>query len=285
MTTSPEGEPQNSIPIGRFRSVLNNLREKVHFIRGTNVEKHHDKFEGKYGLYTETGEPIFESPTLSQIQRIAGDPRIEYFPFQIPDGEVTRVVNDLGGVAILNDPKVLREGLVTLPLEDNRLLLLREGRGGTEKLFMRYIIDFLVLHMKKELGEKFLVGLRGTCCSVDGSINAGGLQVMDIKDVVQKGNERSHNEAPMTGFGDESNELHYRTQQYLVWSAQHLRRDLSEYPEQAAKIFPVLLVYDKSKMNMQEGGAYLKVTLPDSEEEASQAIIKAYVLDFPGQGY
>lgn len=297
MALVPEGAPTNIQESSthdqrlsfaqRMRSSLSILLGKVGYTQRGQDKEQPTGFEGKYGLYTESGQPILEAPNPRQIEGLSKNPRIEYFPFQIPKEEETVIIgSEVGVVFIPNQSKVLGNNLVTLPLDEETLKEVRKMRGGIEKFFAEYVTNFLVSHMKDQFGDNFLVGLRGTTCSIDGTIDIENFHVMDIEEVLMKGNERvEHREAPMTGFGNDSEEIHYRTHQYLVSSAQSLRERLADHPDQATKVFPVLLVYDHRQMKFEEKGVYGKRSLPDEPEQAAKAIIKAYVLDYPSVGY
>jgi len=138
----------------------------------------------------------------------------------------------------------------------------------------------LAAQVMKEFPNEEALLARGIAASLNGAVTDGNaLLVRDIRHVLHVGNEIKSPGTLMASVGiDEENMpfMHHRINQYLISGQWGLRRKLPS--ESAKNIFPVLLVYDKSKV--QAGGGYY-YALPDDEASREACILKAYILPRP----
>src|SRR3989344_1343501 len=127
--------------------------------------------------------------------------------------------------------------------------------------------------------EKFLLG-RGIAASINGPIYDGkNFLVRDIRHVMRLGDEQGEDSTLLAGIGRGSENvpnLHHRINQFLISGQRNLRGRVT--PEAARTIFPVLLIYDKSKVKPMGGYAY---ALPNDPSERETCILKAYVVPRP----
>lgn len=142
--------------------------------------------------------------------------------------------------------------------------------------------------LAKKLAEKYKdrkIAFRGIMCSINGTVYSEGILVRDIREVSQLGDEQARDTTLVAGFtSDQKIEhgkipedltLHYRVNQYLSYS-NFFGMDLRD-PGAADKLFPVLLVYDSTKL-VKSGDNMYSYNLPNDPIEKGAIILGAIVL-------
>jgi len=227
------------------------------------------------GLFTESGSRLFYSPPQEAIAALqAVDPRIEYFRFHLPSPEQGQYEIPKDTFAMIPDADLAHFEYF------NRL-------GARGNLFAhRLVIPPLTAHLRERFGDLDVIGLRGTACIVDmsGRIllpNSDALFKSPVE-ILREGVENGGTYAPMTGFMPRDEglmaEINHRTVQWVIEHPQQLRKEMKDagYAENdIANVFPLLLVYDRSKF--PEGST----TLPNDPEERKKCILAAFILDYP----
>lgn len=215
------------------------------------------KEKKEYGLFTESGNPILESPTPRQIDNLKSESRIEYFHYRIPG----KIIDMSAEERIHDSPIIPKDPYVTpsmikekeqdfyeeiLPVLESFNIPHQDLGGFIHK---QLVTNFLGEQIIKEfLNSKInMVGIRGIAASIDGDVETSEGIVEDIKTIVKSGSERGKDKTLITSL-EKGREIHYRTLQWLVQSPQEIRKLLIQRPEDAHKIFPAILVYDLSKM-------------------------------------
>lgn len=195
-----------------------------------------------YGLFSDSGRLILESPLPDFIKPLLDVPKIEYFPFALDDKELT-------DKDIEQAEQSFRNGIGALMLHI----------GSLERLFDK---------VKEDFSSKGEVGIRGATCSIDGKITSGDLRILDIRDVVVAGSEQGK-EKPLVNVVDPNLDymMYHRSWQWLIQSSQEIRKKLSDRPADAKKVFPILIVYNMDRYRVQQS--------------ARGAVEKVYVLDYP----
>lgn len=209
--------------------------------------------EEKRGLFSSSGKLLLESPNPHLIKALTDDPRIEYFPYQIPESVKPH-----------------------LPIDNETADYFLKNE---ESMFADFVGNFLASHIKETFKGNLPVSVRGIACSINGGFYSDGMLIRDIRQVMELGDEQERDSTLITGIGENTEKLHYRSNQYLVSGVESLVTVIKN-PENRAKIFPVLLVYDKTKLSNVRG---YSADLPKNQQERAGAILKAYILDKPSQ--
>lgn len=218
--------------------------------------------ERKFGIFTDSRVPIIEAPTPEQIARLKENPKIEYFPTRVPE-----------------------DWIKNMPLTDADMESIRMPGMPTDFVYNELVLNRLEKYVANIYKDRFPIGIRGTVASIEGPIINGQIRINDIQQMLAEGSDRGGDETNIaimdkTKFEDPwmDPQIHYRTKQWIAQSSQEMRKALEADPEARKKIFPVLFVYDLSKL---KPGTHYGGKLPDSQEERAEAIIKAYVTDYP----
>jgi hypothetical protein len=268
-----------------------------------------DAKHDKTGVYTTTGKPIIERPPQETLARLRRDPRIGYMPFILDksDREPERPYY----------PKPLN------PLSEARAKQLLEpwgdkweppwvswakGWDGSDLgIGIRIITErgnlrpsSILSKIKSEFKDKFPVGIRGTACSIDGTIDltAGSRQkfvlqdknkIKDINEILSTGTEKTIDRAMLVPIDDSVEELSGFVYRWLFEHAVRARKDLESVPELASRVFPALEIYDfnalTTRLNFNEviaknwGG--VDCILPNAKEALEKLILKIFIFDYP----
>jgi len=236
------------------------------------------------GLYSESGQIILESLPAGKIAMIGAiDARITYIPFQIPQEKLSSItLNELSP----------NNGQVILNRQAESLFSMMNSFGVDGNAINHFVIPGMednIEQLMKQLGMHS-VGLRGIACSVDGIIDKPATPpykfqviVRDIGEIMSRGTEGTESETAITVFeGNQddnfSPQMHHRTRQWLVEHPRQLKVELSGYPDEIRKIYPMLLVYDLDKL---EPGNRYNAKLRSGLNSWSESLIKAYVIPSP----
>lgn len=207
----------------------------------------------KDGIRTTSGQLIWESPNPRLIKFLhEADPRIEYFPSEVPSN--------------LKDK---------YPFSDK---FAWDELSNSECIFGPFVGNRLSNRIKEEFKEYLPVAVRGVACSINGGVFSHDVLIRDIRDILQLGESQGRDGAMFTGVSAESEGFSERTNQYLAAGAEWLRYELAGDQKSTDKLFPALLVYDKSHL-VKGVGYYAK--LPKDNDLRSKIILKAYILDCP----
>lgn len=197
-------------------------------------------------------------------------------------------VRDATGRALLTlpNPDLVRALCVMdsrIGMFDSELLIrdehgqLPEASRNIEWMYKKYVSDPMAGIVMKDFPNEKMVPARGIAASINGALYDGNtVLVRDIRHVLNLGDEKGDAVTLMAGVGLGENSTpvtHERISQYLISGQSRLRERFS--PEQGATIFPVLLVYDKSKVKGIGGYSFM---LPSDPVERSTCILKAYIL-------
>lgn len=245
------------------------------------------------GLVDSQGRLIFESPNSAVIDRLRSiDPRVEYFPFRFPGKTKDLKFKNGIKIEVQGEPQIpIPDSRTVIPpkYEENFLMYEFMNRIGIGPNLMEdFVIPYLSEQVRQDTSDYGLVGVRGTSCSInldedfklypERLVSPGSVKT--IIDILNAGVENGEDFARMGGFDTETQDSlkhNYRTTQWIVSHTEGIRREVTELngEEAAHSIFPVLLVYDRSKFPEKA------TTLPSDPEERKKVILKAYILDFP----
>lgn len=220
------------------------------------------------GLFLPNGKPILSTPSPEQIAAVNANPKAEYFSTLGPTPEVT--------------PKLLVPfGIHRIPgvLEHFN----KEGRVYYEQ----YILGPLLEKISSEFGiSPPNLALRGSAGSLDRQVDTKTYgKILTLEQMLKAGSDTGKQKTRVASFDKgidpksvtENSITTYargHSDAYLQsWSA-ILRNDLIN-DEDAESIFPMLFIYDISKLRRDKHDQ----VLPDDPKLREQAIIKAYVLD------
>src|SRR3989344_6735140 len=157
--------------------------------------------------------------------------------------------------------------------------LLTHGRNTEVTYNINVSIPLAAQVLQDFPDEKVLLG-RGIAASINGPIYDGkNFLVRDIRHVMRLGDEQGEDSTLLAGIGRGSENvpnLHHRINQFLISGQRNLRGRVT--PEAARTIFPVLLIYDKSKVKAMGG---YDNALPNDPSERETCILKAYVVPRP----
>src|SRR3989344_6857087 len=157
--------------------------------------------------------------------------------------------------------------------------LLTQGRNTEVTYNINVSIPLAAQVLQDFPDEKVLLG-RGIAASINGPIYDGkNLLIRDIRHVLRLGDEKGEKGTLLAWVGRDSENvpgLHDRINQFLISGQQGLRTQIS--PEVARTIFPVLLIYNKSKVKAAGGYFYV---LPSDPAEREKCILKAYIAPRP----
>lgn len=230
------------------------------------------------GLYTQSHKLLFESPSPSAIMSFQkADSRVTYFHYLVPDISPGEKIFEKG------EPKYItpEESHVALSVPDDQFQGLDEinSQGIPRNLF-----DFFVTpHLEQYLAKKYRdreIAVRGTACSIKTGISLtnDSFKINDPVQILESGIEHNKPEvAPMIRFDSNDPKIPFRSLQWLTEHPGQLREQAREEgrSDAAENIFPILLVYDRTKF--PEGST----VLPSDPTERAKCILEAIVLDYP----
>jgi len=231
------------------------------------------------GLYSQSGKLLFLSPPLdvvAALHKIDPRPRISYFQYRIPEQSDMPFSKE-------NPPKnykTPKDRRAMSSFQDNYFF-------GLDKAYRNGLPNFLfenncvIQHVNEYLGNKYNgkdVAVRGTACAISKiAVGIGGKEISDPAMILREGIEREGQHAPMLGFDTSHPTIPYRSLQWLSQHPQELRERAraDNRVEEALSIFPILLIYDRTKF--EEG----VTTLPTDPTKRAECILEAIVLDYP----
>jgi len=146
--------------------------------------------------------------------------------------------------------------------------------------------EMVLPHLRGYLAKKYQgknVAVRGTATTLltRHTVEVGGRVITTPIDILRMGIEREDKRgqeyAPMIGFDPKDPEIAFRTVQWLTQHPEELRKEARQegHEEVARSIYPVLLVYDRTKF--PEGSTLL----PEDPSDRAGCILEALVLDYP----
>ncbi|OGG53327.1 hypothetical protein A3C20_04800 [Candidatus Kaiserbacteria bacterium RIFCSPHIGHO2_02_FULL_55_25] len=201
------------------------------------------------------------------------------------------VISDATGRAALTLPNhelvaALRAADSRISAFDERLLrrdthgrLVTQGRSTDVTYNINVSMPLAAQVLQDFPSQESLLG-RGIAASINGPVYDGkNLLVRDIRHILRLGDEKGEKGTLLAWVGRDSENvpgLHDRINQFLISGQQGLRTQIS--PEVARTIFPVLLIYNKSKVKAAGGYFYV---LPSDPAEREKCILKAYIAPRP----
>lgn len=220
------------------------------------------------GLFLPNGKPILSTPSPDQIVKINSEPRAEYFSTLGSKPEVVASWLKFGGIDKI--PGVVGQFNKT-----------------AYEYHQKHVLGPLLERVSSEFGiAPTNVVLRGSAGSIDEPVDAKTYgKILTLDQMLKAGSDTGKNRTRVASFEDPINPksvtedavtLYGRghADAYLQsWSAM-LRNDLIN-EENAKSIFPILFIYDASKLKRDNHDQ----VLPDDPREREKVIIKAYVLD------
>lgn len=203
-------------PPGQNQTILETLESRSRILPGGLKE---------YGLFSKSGAPILESPTPDLINNFINNPKVEYFSFEIPSEDSSH-----------------------FPIEDEEIKFIEENshRGMGEFIFDRLVLRRLFEKVKAEqLNKGKKIALRGAACSIGGNIDVNGCRVLDVSEVLKLGDEQGRELSLGSILDPDSDYVQFnRSWQWLIQSAQEVRKMLKDHQAEAKRVFPILIVYD-----------------------------------------
>lgn len=141
--------------------------------------------------------------------------------------------------------------------------------------------DAVATKLDSDFAGEELIALRSIQASLDGLVSDGSTDVHDIRDILRAGEMQNRKTVNLAGFKPGSDRhafdrVHHRVVQYAM-QTDFFRDCVLGGAENSDRVFPVILVYDHTKLS-GAGGNY-RQELPKDELERASIIRKAYVLD------
>lgn len=235
--------------------------------------------EQQHGLLSLSGQPIFDSPSPEWVQRVSKIPRVEYFSYRFSGKVLDQMTIDGETIVKRGPPKLPQYPIDIVALSDDELSTIRSEFHVSpgEWFFTQMVTDFLDDQIARDFPDH-PIGLRGTACALNGHITHNGMHIRSIEEILRNGTEREATTTAATSFDPEHPDIPNRSLQWLIQHPQEIRALLQDAPDLAKTVFPVLLVYDAQDWVKTQSS-----TLPISDQFRSQAILKAYILDYPNK--
>lgn len=220
------------------------------------------------GLYLPNGKPILSTPSPEQIAAINANPKAEYFSTLGPNPEVT--------------PKLI------VPFGIHRIPGVLTHFNKTGRVYYeQYMLGPLLEKVSSEFGiSPPNLALRGSAGSLDKQVDTKTYgKILTLEQILKAGSDTGKQKTRVASFDekidpktvtDETFTSYARghADAYLQsWSAM-LRNDLIN-DEDAKSIFPILFIYDTTKLRKDNHDH----VLPNDPKLREQAIVKTYVLD------
>lgn len=209
-------------------------------------------------LYNPSNKRLLTAPKQELIDKLHQiDPRIEYFHYQLPEKYKSQLDSN-GRLQLGQIHEYEYNDVISEPLADK---------------------------VANEFPDIKQLAIRSVTVSINGGIADinKAIAVRDIRHVLHDGSDQPQDyiNAARISFNESKNHyiLHYRVSQFLYEGPGIIRRDIQKKglnQELNDKIFPVLLVYDLSKLESPKG--YLH-GLPSDPDERKNIILKAIIVD------
>jgi GNAT superfamily N-acetyltransferase len=154
------------------------------------------------------------------------------------------------------------------------------GPMTDEGWYSLYMADAIGDRLDQDFAGEDGLPIRAIQASLDGPVPAYGFTVDDLPAILQRGDITERDLVNFAGYkpGQKNDfRIHYRVMQYASITDFFREVEVGN-TEGADRIFPVLLVYDRTMLRPGNGGVY-GWQLPDSTEDRARVIRKAYVLD------
>lgn len=139
----------------------------------------------------------------------------------------------------------------------------------------------LAAKLDADFADEEVVAIRSIQASLDGTVSGRSLEVLDIRDILNNGDIHRREAVNLAGFKvgevdtDGADRIPHRVVDFAS-DTELFREDAMGGAEGADRIFPVILVYDHSRMERVEKYGY---KLPEADTDRASIIQKAYVLD------
>ena len=136
--------------------------------------------------------------------------------------------------------------------------------------------------LRQDFEGEDVIAIRAVEASLDGLVEAPGLDIHDIRDILRMGDINNRDHVNLAGFSPNSDDkdsplrIQHRVVQFATKTGFFRKFEAEDAPG-AKKIFPVVLVYD-ANLKRARNSVY-GFELPIDETERSQVIRKAYILD------
>ena len=230
--------------------------DNAEFPRQNETGNRRDLVDRGRSLFNPEGKLLLAVPNHEMIAALsADDPRITSFAYDL---------------TALGESMVTSDGKVKAP-------------SISEPSYMGIVSSPLAAQVMKDFPDVPSFKVRGIAASIDGTIHDGTSQVKDLREVLKLGDEqgRAHMNVASLDIDDETGKpsIHYRVNQYLMGGSTSVRWELPK--DDAEKVFPVLLVYDPTKLRKPPRPDEYRMFLPEDPQERASAILKAYVLPYP----
>lgn len=224
--------------------------------------------EARRGFFFTTGEPILSTPTEAQLKNLSRDPRLEYFSLfgeePVSEDSQIRLYHPVGEIA--------------------RLALI--SRSVTP------LVERIRMHLMENLPADALVWIRGTACSLDGSIkykdttrvgdqiHEFGKEIRSIEQILSEGTDTGALETGVWPgrINDNVHGLFGLALDHIYFYVRKFRKELRRQGISDGSVFPLVLVYDATYIDPTWA---LRARLPEDVESRSKAILRAYILDYP----
>lgn len=153
-------------------------------------------------------------------------------------------------------------------------------RGSIDRTYNENVSARLAEQVLRDFpNEESILG-RGIAASINGPVYDGkNLLIKDIRHTLQTGSDGRSDITLLAGVGrdgERAPSLDHYINKYLISGQRGLRKRVD--PEAARTIFPVLLIYDRSKMKATGGYTFV---LPSDPKEREACILKAYIAPRP----
>lgn len=209
------------------------------------------------GLYFPSGKPILSAPSPDQLSRFLSNQRVEYFS------------------TLPNTPVIIEKQEIS-PVGDT---VLSQFEIYTKTPLAKKLKNQLAVHFGVNYDGR--IGVRGTACSLSGSLQIGSREVRSIEQILQDGSDTGKTETLAWPIRAQDKEEMYKFAfEFLVSYSAELRELLRFAGEPEDSVFPLALVYDPQFLDPTRHFG-MKVVLPEDGQKRSQAIFRAFVLDNP----
>lgn len=270
-------EPRSEIEQKKI-SLTQYLRKKLMLLFSTEKSEILDDHAFN-GLELMSGERIFDSPSKAEIVALQSlDHRVHYFRFNVP----MLTYNELTEQRIYPFP--LKEAPMTKTVTDfPREIFVAMNKtfnalGATENFFCDLVLKPLGVYLANKYSH-LDIGIRGTAANISNTqISLKDKVILNPIAILNAGVENGGEYAPMTSLDDLSgSQINHRSVQWLLAHPKGIRKRMLESGnrESARKIFPLLLVYDRTFFPGEN------MALPPEPAERAKCILEAIVLDMP----
>lgn len=145
-----------------------------------------------------------------------------------------------------------------------------------------FLEDAIARKLDEDFKGEEAIAIRSVQASLDGLVSDGTTDVHDIRDILHMGDINGRMQVNIAGFkpGDDPSKpmrVQHRVMQYAT-QTDWFREGVMGNVEGSDRIFPVILVYDHTRMEPAPWRGY-GYQLPPGSDDRATIIRKAYVLD------